>query len=409
VENTFQHKQIMKSFEFLRSWMELYREIRLSSKRSKRTCLPEFSGAAGAAFLLRTPARKSILLKHQEGVVSVRKGAAYATVAFDNPLDLHSVRADSWRVIQESFDSYAETHRVALLTRHGEREYLFWIRTSDGYHLTCVYTLDSSDPSSELKSVRTLVTTTPVVSVNITEQWLRFYRLSLASDDLFDAYRNAYLCLENLASAKCPRFKDSNGKLENENAWLIRGLSILLPSHSKSYITEFVEDIYKEGRNRIFHAKFNETFYAPHGDEQEHMQKRFERLSKMLFDLIKQAGSSNANLGIGYSQSLEDAMNMVYFQFDELIFRNKFRLSFTKPMITVFDKHRRFGQIWARVTSITKPDFRFIDSIIATRDGKPRWWFSFEESVPLTQVSKISLELNTLSSSGRASTPLHLS
>lgn len=231
----------------------------------------------------------------------------------NNPQDLHSVRASAWRVIQESFDSYAETNRVALLTRHGEREYLFWIRTNDGYHLTCVNTLDSSDPSSKLKSARTLVATTPVVSVNITKQWQRFYRLSLVSDDLFDAYRNAYLCLENLVSEKCPRVQGSNGKLEKENTWLIRGLSILLPFYSKEYITKFVNEIYNEGRNRIFHAKFNEMFYPPHGNEQEHMQKRFESLSKMLFDLIKQVGSGNANLGVGYAQFLEDAMNRVYF------------------------------------------------------------------------------------------------
>lgn len=88
---------------------------------------------------------------------------------------------------------------------------------------------------------------------------------------------------------------------------------------------------------------------------------------------------------------------------------NKIRLSFTKPMTKVFENHRRFGQIWARVTLVAKPELRFLDSVIAIRDGRPWWWFSFVESVPLTQVSKISLELNTLNRSGRVSNPLHAS
>jgi hypothetical protein len=48
----------------------------------------------------------------------------------------------------------------------------------------------------------------------------RYFRLSQASDDLFDAYRNAYLALEAVLSDITPQKLRPNGRRESERDWL---------------------------------------------------------------------------------------------------------------------------------------------------------------------------------------------
>src|SRR5688500_14931980 len=109
-----------------------------------KSFLPNFSGAAGAAFLLRTPARKSLEFHHGKDIVTVRAGGIYATVRLaDIPSD-YTLRARAWQVLQEAFDISAVTHHEVLATYYGNREYLLWTLGHAGYELTCVDTMDMS-------------------------------------------------------------------------------------------------------------------------------------------------------------------------------------------------------------------------------------------------------------------------
>ncbi len=50
---------------------------------------------------------------------------------------------------------------------------------------------------------------------------LRYFRLSQTTDDLFDAYRNAYLALESILSSIAPQRTDAAGKVnEGESGYL---------------------------------------------------------------------------------------------------------------------------------------------------------------------------------------------
>ena len=54
----------------------------------------------------------------------------------------------------------------------------------------------------------------------------RYLRLSQATDDLFDAYRNAYLALESILSTITPQKSKGPGKAgESEGQWLKRALT----------------------------------------------------------------------------------------------------------------------------------------------------------------------------------------
>jgi hypothetical protein len=369
--------------------------------------LPKFAGTAGAAFLLRTPSKKSIELQHPEGVVTVRAGAAYVTVALNNPQDISSVRPATWKVIQEAFDCYAATHRVALSTEHGSREYFLWIRTKAGYHLICVNTFDTLITMEARVDIHAPTSTLAVVPI-ISHPSLRYYRISQLSDDLFDAYRNAYLCLECLVSDESPMCKKGKDR-ESEIAWLKRVLGGPLSAPLQDLdVNEFVNEIYDVGRNPLFHAKSNETSYSPHGEEREIIQSLLERLTFVLIRLLKyKFGNSIGGLGASFSTDVEDGQARVFFMFDELIFKQREKHVSTIPTIEVVDSPRRFGQIWGKVTVSILPDLAYFDGIEALRDGKTWFGNDFEEGIPLEQVCSITFEFSNLMYSGRAANPLH--
>jgi len=366
---------------------------------------PKFDGVSGAAFLLRTPVRKSIEIRHPDGIVTIREGAPYVTVILFESQPPSKLKSSAWRIIQEAFDFYAATYREPLSTQHGEQEYLLWIRESDGYHLTCVDSV-SFAWSVNIQASTLSVPSSPVSAQFIHHPALRFYRLSQLTDDLFDACRNAYLCLECLVSDES---RKGAVRGESELEWLKRvlggPLSVALPSDID--INSMVEDIYKRGRNRIFHAKYNEEFYSPHGEDREEVQVLFERLTYLIFALFRHKFGSFIGGWGSMSTGASDAQARATFQFDEVVFKCQGMQASSTPTIEIVDQPRRFGNLWARITTDCPTQFVFMDGIELFTNGKSRFGFFFAESLPLTQVCKVTLELNLLQYHARAPKPIH--
>ena len=157
-----------------------------------RSQLPQFIGNAGAAFRLNEPADAPIEIEHPEGLIVIREGTPYVTVALNEAHDVSSARSVTWRVVQEAFDVFSARTLNALSTSLGEREYILWNREGDVYDLTCVDTIEGQWSVSAQFTTST-VPTTPQVVPFAHHQSLRFYCLSQLTPDLFDAYRNAYL------------------------------------------------------------------------------------------------------------------------------------------------------------------------------------------------------------------------
>lgn len=88
----------------------------------------------------------------------------------------------------------------------------------------------------------------------------RYYRLSQASQNIFEAYRNLFLSLEALLNAICPK-----RSFEGEKKWLERALlnvsskvdfSHHVPSSINQPIDYIIKTQYTDIRCRLFHAKF---------------------------------------------------------------------------------------------------------------------------------------------------------
>ena len=357
------------------------------------TRLPDLGGNAGAAFHLNHPVSDSVSIEHPEGLVTVRKGAAYVTVTLNALADVETARASAWRVVQEAFDVHAAQTRNALATSLGEREYVIWVRTGNAYDLTCVDTGDAMWMANfQLSAPTTPITPTPPTILFRHHASLCFYRLSQLTPDLFDAYRNAYLALECFVSDESPK-----GPSESELNWLKRvianSFAAAIPAGLE--IEQALDAIYKDGRNRVFHAKSGESFYAPQGPERQEMQALLETLTLLFVSLFQyKFGAASACRWGSMSQSIYDANARTVFRIDEIVLRHEDVAISIASEVEIFDSPRRFGQLWARVKVDRPVKLLFLKDIDLQYASKPWIQLTLVEDIPLDCVKTISVELN---------------
>lgn len=101
----------------------------------------------------------------------------------------------------------------------------------------------------------------------------RYFRLSQTSDDLFNAYRNAYLALESVLSSITPqKFKPSGAPAEGEGDWFKRALrgadkvvalSTLVPPGTTDPVQHPYDELYRDMRSAMSHAKSGRKVLLP--------------------------------------------------------------------------------------------------------------------------------------------------
>jgi hypothetical protein len=372
------------------------------------TTLPHLRGPAGAAFQLRAPATETIVIEHTDGIVFTRAGAPCVTVEMRNAIPERELRDSAWRVIQEALDIHAATHRQAFSTYRGDHEHALWILDRAGYTLVVVDVMHTRWSMNGTFAVTAGPSSPPPPPPPPPVQHhpaLRFYRLSQLSEDLFDAYRNAYLALECLisdVSLKRPS--------ESEPNWLVRVLAGPL-GHTVPgglAVVDTVERIYKYGRLPLFHAKTGSLFYLPQGDERAQVQSCLESIHRLLASIMHHRISPLIPCGWGQmAQMAVDTIGRTSFSADELIYCFGLQQKTQKVSLELVDSPRRFGNIWARVTTAAPTALTALESINLRKNGSEVSTIAFPELIPLHGVSTIRLELNQLESNVRAPNPLH--
>lgn len=368
---------------------------------------PVLSGGSGAAFLLDVPAKTTLTLHFPEGLVSIRKDAAFATVSLISRLSQEEAKDHAWRVLQEALDVIAARRQATLQTAEGDCTFLVWFKNGVGYELVVVNTIDA--PWSMSVNIRIEGTAPAVIAppqpLPPRHPALRFYRLANASADLFNAFRNAYLAMECLVSDATPK-----GASESELNWLKRAISgSLLAGLPTGVIDDgAIEDIYMHGRLPTFHAKIGRTFYSPHDRERESMQVRFDRLMLLVNCLLQNRfGHDFVSRGASMSQGLYDSMALASFTFDEIVLKDGALLASLPANVETVSSPRRFNQLWCRTTIARPSNLDWIDSI-ETRKAGVIWTSSvFDERLPLQGVNMITLEINLLQYNNRSKRPVH--
>jgi len=368
---------------------------------------PIISGGSGAAFLLDAPAKVSLMLSFPDGLVAIRQDAPFATVFLVRPLNQDDAKNDAWRLLQDALDVLAARRQGTLQTAEGDCTYLVWVKDGAGYELVFVDTADapwSMSMSIKVEGAETAVPT-PSPPPPPRHPALRFYRLAHASADLFDAFRNAYLALECLASDATPK-----GASESELNWLKRALAGPLSAGLPSGLIGpgIVDDIYRDGRLPTFHAKMGSTFYAPHGPERQSMQARFDTLALLVNCLLQHRfGHDFVSRGASMSQALYDSMASATLTYDEIVFQDGELRASAPAVVQTMSSPRRFNQLWGRTTVARPAGLHWIDTI-ETRKAGADWTSSvLDERVPLQGVNKISFELNLLQYNSGSKRPVH--
>ena len=128
------------------------------------------------------------------------------------------------------------------------------------------------------------------------DESFRYFRLSQATDDLFDAFRNLYLALESILDSIDPVRLNPKGRPEREGEWLRRAfataghlvnLADFAPPGSTDPADALFSDLYVNTRTAIFHAKAGRPHLRPHeASDRPRVQASFERLGRLYLALV---------------------------------------------------------------------------------------------------------------------------
>ena len=223
-------------------------------------------GRSGAAFELNKPANSSTRVRVGTWHVSTSRGSALV-VARGRVGSYATAVSSAMPRAEQALDKLSVRGIDDLLLASAADEHLAWWPSVGGKTLRIVSTSFQTLPLMNLTAtVRDargrIVRQAPPRPV----PWhpsFRFFRLSQTTDDLFDAYRNAYLGLEAILADRTPQRRKAAGqKGEQEGEWFRRALDAT-GVNLASFVTSppgeeadaLYDAIYREARVRVFHSK----------------------------------------------------------------------------------------------------------------------------------------------------------
>lgn len=361
--------------------------------------LPIFTGI-GAAFILKTPAQENISLSHKNGIVKIRKDASYILINLHEEVDADQIKAISWESIQDCLDTLAVSHRISLVIKSLENEWLTWHTDISGvcltFHETAISKWSINARGEVRDSLGNLLPPEPIIALPH-QRAFRYFRFSLATDNLFDAFRNAYLALEWVIADISPRIEKGKGS-ESELNWLIRVLiedSKIFSAFPHNLVSvEMIEKIYRRGRTSLFHGKKNKEHFLPHGPERDLVRSYYKEIHMILQYLLPHVYGRGVRGGwASMSRSSIEESTRKSFEYDTIQFKDKKRLVTLPINLIVRDTPLHFGNLWARITvEIPKTDSK-IGKFIFTKDSDEWANVTFPEHLPLKNVSKLIFEI----------------
>ncbi len=217
--------------------------------------------SAEPPYVVEVDGQRVRLINGHAAFVSLRTGCS----------EPHAVMAQALEVAQRALDLEAARGQAPRSFKRVDEQHIVWWRTRD----TTVLRLVVSRPLT----VNATVGASGAHGGSARPPWegsatwnaaLRFFRLTQLADDIFDAYRNAFLALEAILDASAPA-----GGPGGERAWLKFALTHVLPKHGieiKRYlidagggdpVDQFLDEQYSARRCALFHAKSSRGALLP--------------------------------------------------------------------------------------------------------------------------------------------------
>jgi len=204
-----------------------------------------------------------------EGQLLAGNRYVYVRVKLPPPIEHEEALQKAHEVAQRVLDLTVRDDCLTTLNAH--EEHLVWWRRQGKITLRC--TLQTELPISmrvDESKVGVVGSDGQFTSMRrVWPEWhaaFRYYRMSQATDDLFDSYRNLYLAFESLLSTDTPpgKSKKDPTKAEGEREWLQRALCEikddidLAPLNNPSVARPdkiFFDKQYQAYRCTLFHGK----------------------------------------------------------------------------------------------------------------------------------------------------------
>jgi hypothetical protein len=290
----------------------LWRRMMRRSER-RRSGMPSLGGiplldtagtsVSGAAFELDTPTRESAVAAVEGWTIEVSQQTKLVVVRGGSDTSHEGAFEQGLLRAQQGLDLLSIQGKGDLSIRRFDDDHLVWWKESGGIVIRVV-------------SIAPVTVDVPPVNVEVTDasgrpvpqaptqppEWhesFRYFRLSQTSDDLFDAYRNAYLALESLLSSITPQRLDAEGKVaEGEGAWFRRALEqagtivelpLLVPAETADPAQYLFDELFVSMRSAMSHAKSGRKVLLPRTQpERQDVTDSLSRLVRLYLKLVEE-------------------------------------------------------------------------------------------------------------------------
>lgn len=257
----------------------------------------------GAAFELAQPARRSDTTEVGQWTIEVEGGKSIVVARSNESDSYDSAFKYGLEHAQKGLDLLSLKGPNSLLIKKYEDQHITWWTEPSGtttLRITSIAQLNVEVGPAKVvvkDSAGNVVPDQPVAEPEWHESF-RYYRLSQSTDDLFDAFRNAYLALESILSTIRPqRLRPSGRPDEGEGEWFRRALTeanslVTLAPHVPNGTPDPVEYLYDrlyiDTRSAMSHAKSGRRILLPQNDtERNEITRNLETLIQLYLRLAE--------------------------------------------------------------------------------------------------------------------------
>jgi hypothetical protein len=189
--------------------------------------------------------------------------------------DMDEVHENAREAANRAIDIYFGQGGRPLVLAHNDSTYMVSWVSSAGHKLRIVGRNQLTTrfrAKGVVRDANGQLVEPPTMPPTAWHEALRYYRVSEASTDLYDSFRNLYLAIESLLSHVVPTITKPNAKPEGDSVWLKRALRYVgqvidLTSYSpvspKAPHNAIHQDLYANLRTAIFHAKTGRATWTP--------------------------------------------------------------------------------------------------------------------------------------------------
>lgn len=251
---------------------------------------------SAAAFELVERPKQAVQQEYQGTIVAASPGSAYVVARFNGALSGEDAWERGHEIAQRGLDMMSILGMDDLLTHGTGEEYVVaWshaARLRVRIHTTTTFAFDVPPVNLVQKDREgnVIPSNPPAPKHHVA---FRYFRLSQASEDLYDAFRHMYLAFELLLSAAHPPNKG-----ERERDWLERSLRaadrdlnidrLYKDTHS-DVVVRFIEDVYAQARLPLFHAKAGRQVVIPQAStgDRDRIRNALELLTRVVLAMAQ--------------------------------------------------------------------------------------------------------------------------